>query len=765
MIGKTILHYKILEKLGEGGMGVVYKAEDTKLDRTVALKFLPHQLTTSDTERVRFLQEAKAASALNHNNVCTIHDIKELENEQFIVMEYVDGVTLQQKIQASPLSLQEVISYALQIGDALREAHTNGIVHRDIKSENIMVNSKNQIKVMDFGLAKLKGSLKLTQTSSTVGTLAYMAPEQVQGKTVDARADIFSFGVVLYEMLAGQLPFQGDYEAAIVYSIVNEEPEPIRKQRPEITSEFLHVLNRALEKDSEDRYQSVNDMVIDLRRVEKESSTCSRSVASTARQTGDTSGRPRSRIRKAFMALVTVLLLTAVSYLGYRFTRKAPIEGKSVAITFIENQTGDKSNDEQINNIIPQVYKKLFGSHKNVSLASPAVRLELETLQRQESLDKIAATDVLNKAGVKYRVNAVVQVSDTGLDYILEMTKPGDHPIVWQETLVKPDSVTSADFSQRLADWIEASMWVDEMEGRIHTDLNYRDVYTTREIYTHWLGNSVFATRQFYQGWYYWMTAGSRVAIPYFEKALQIDPDFLHAAMCLTMCYGNTGRTEDRNALLQYWNERLESLNRLERFWLDYMYNYYLGTHEKAINAMRGLIEEDTYPDLYYYLLGGQYQQVGDYENASLMFEKHIEVGLYPTWVGMYTQLRRCYNNLGLWDKALQALHIGLERNPESRALMSVLMQQHLMLGNTKEADKWFAKYEMVSRVQASGLAQGHMNYGDHFLTLSDFEKADDHYQKALSSLGITERQKIRVALKYIIHSNEEIYRRGRYPV
>ncbi len=275
MVGKKIAQYKIIEKLGEGGMGVVYKAEDTKFDRTVALKFLPHQLTTSGTERARFLQEAKAASALNHPNVCVIHDIKEHENEQFIVMEYVDGRNLREIVGAEdfqPLPLNEVIKYALQISEALKEAHANGIVHRDIKSENIMVNSKNQVKVMDFGLAKLKGSLKLTQTSSTVGTLAYMAPEQVQGKKVDARADIFSFGVVLYEMLAGQLPFQGDYDAAVIYSIVNEDPEPILKHRPELSSEFLHVLNRALEKESEDRYQTMNDMVIDLRRVEKETS-------------------------------------------------------------------------------------------------------------------------------------------------------------------------------------------------------------------------------------------------------------------------------------------------------------------------------------------------------------------------------------------------------------------------------------------------------------------------------------------------------------
>jgi serine/threonine protein kinase len=193
MVGTTISHYKILGKLGEGGMGVVYKAEDLKLTRTVALKFPPRGLVSHEPERARFLQEARAAAILNHPNICTVYDIQEHEGELFIVMEYVEGRTLREIIPVG--RLQDAIAYAIQVAEALQEAHTHLIVHRDIKAENIMVNSKNQVKVMDFGLAKLKGSLKLTQTSSTVGTLAYMAPEQIQGAEVDARSDIFSFEV------------------------------------------------------------------------------------------------------------------------------------------------------------------------------------------------------------------------------------------------------------------------------------------------------------------------------------------------------------------------------------------------------------------------------------------------------------------------------------------------------------------------------------------------------------------------------------------
>lgn len=276
MIGKTISHYKILDKLGEGGMGIVYRAEDLKLDRVVALKFLPHHIEAGEEERGRFLQEAKAAALLNHPNVCTIYDIGEDGGQQFILMEYVDGTTLREKITRSLLPVNEAISYAIQIGDALQEAHRKGIVHRDVKAENIMVNSRNQIKVMDFGLAKLKGSLRLTKTTSTVGTLAYMAPEQIQGGDVDARSDIFSLGVVLFEMLTGRTPFRGEHEAAMMYSILNEEPDSPLTIRPDLPPEVAHIVSNALEKDPGDRYQSAGEMVRELRRLLKQSSRVSR---------------------------------------------------------------------------------------------------------------------------------------------------------------------------------------------------------------------------------------------------------------------------------------------------------------------------------------------------------------------------------------------------------------------------------------------------------------------------------------------------------
>ena len=266
MIGSTISHYKILEKLGEGGMGVVYKAQDLKLDRLVALKFLPHHLTANETEKARFLQEAKAAAALNHPNVCSVIDIQEYEGEQFIVMEFVDGMTLRQRIAVkgdvtSPLPMHDAIAYAIQIGEALQEAHSKGIVHRDIKADNILINSKNQVKVMDFGLAKMKGAVGLTKAGSTVGTIAYMSPEQIQGSEVDHRTDLWSFGIVFYEMLTGHRPFRGEHEAAVMYEILNVDPMALETYRSDIPDHIQDVFSRLLQKDPLKRLASASEIV------------------------------------------------------------------------------------------------------------------------------------------------------------------------------------------------------------------------------------------------------------------------------------------------------------------------------------------------------------------------------------------------------------------------------------------------------------------------------------------------------------------------
>ncbi len=271
MISGTILHYEIMEKLGEGGMGVVYKAKDFKLKRDVAIKFLPPHVSANKEERSRFEVEAQAAAALNHPNIATIYAIEQDGDEVFIVMEFIDGPELSERIKSARMSLADSVSIIEQIASGLQAAHQKGIIHRDIKSSNIMLTKSGQVKIMDFGLAKVKWSSNVTRQGTTVGTAAYMSPEQARGDKVDHRADIWSMGVIFYEMLTGKLPFRGDFEQAVIYSIMNEEVGNISEVRTDIPPGMDHIINKILTKEAIDRYRDAAEFLTDLRQVVTES--------------------------------------------------------------------------------------------------------------------------------------------------------------------------------------------------------------------------------------------------------------------------------------------------------------------------------------------------------------------------------------------------------------------------------------------------------------------------------------------------------------
>lgn len=416
MIGQTISHYKILEKLGEGGMGIVYKAHDTILDRMVALKFLPHYLTSDKTEKERFYHEARAASALNHTNVTTIYEIQEFENQIYLAMEYVEGKTLKKLIEQDTLSLKKVLDVAIQACDGLAAAHEKGIVHRDIKSDNIMITPKGQVKIMDFGLAKVKGATKLTKAGSTLGTAAYMSPEQAQAEEVDHRSDIFSFGVVLYELLTTKLPFRGEHQAALMYSLINEDPQPIARFNENVSPEIERAVLKALAKDKEDRYQHIDDLLADLRRERKSLEYAKAGYMRTGAFTPASASaplsapiKPKKNILKYLIPAAAIVVIGIVFAIFNPFnlqvsTQKstAASEKSSLAVMYFENIPDPEDKDHTGEMLTNLLTTSLFQT-KDVEVIS---RERLYDLQKElgqaetKSISPSTATKVAQRAGV-----------------------------------------------------------------------------------------------------------------------------------------------------------------------------------------------------------------------------------------------------------------------------------------------------------------------------------------------------------------------------
>jgi non-specific serine/threonine protein kinase len=642
MIGKTISHYKIIEKIGEGGMGEVYLADDLKLERKVAIKFLPEHLTKDKENVERFEREAKAIASLNHPNIVTIYDVIEADNQICIVMEYVDGDSLRNKIDKGVSDLNEILKLTKQICDGLSEAHKADIVHRDIKPENILIDSHGRVKILDFGLVKLKGVSKLTKDSSTLGTVNYMSPEQIQGKDVDHRSDIWSLGILLYEMLSGEPPFKGEYESSVHYAILNEEPKPLADN---ILDALINVVYKGLHKNPDDRYQNVDDLIVDLKRLNE------LSELKTSQTKPDISTTKKKSGIFVTSLIVSILIVLAVFYF------------------VIINPSREVSSLPERKKLVVLPFKNL-GSPEDEYFTDGITEEITSRLSEIKQLGVIGRTSADRYKNTEKSINQIGE--ELGVDYLLEGS------VRWEKVAgsesrirVTPQLIIVSDGTQiwtKRYDAILESVFdvQSDIANKVANALDITLLGAEQKSISKKLTNNLEAYDYYLRGKYYLSQIGIpggnyRVAEKMFLKAVDLDSNFVLPYLKLAQI-----NTE------YYWFYRDRNKSRLTR-------TKYLIDKATEINP--------DIPEIY--IAWGQYYYQGflDYDKALSELENGLKI--YPDNSEILEWISHIKRRQGKFKEAISYLKRSIELDPIS-ILYNHIGQTYLLLKKYEDAEKYF---------------------------------------------------------------------------